>query len=58
MVTPWAENPELCFRVGDFQFCEEGYLRGRYGIEPDNWMYVDDYKAAKPDMPLDGRAHV
>ena len=53
MVTPWAENPELCFRVGDFQFCEEGYLRGRYGIEPDNWMYAEDYLALHPGVTLE-----
>jgi putative aldouronate transport system substrate-binding protein len=53
MVTPWAKNPELCFRVGDFQFCEEGYLRGRYGIEPDNWMYVEDYMAEHPNVKLE-----
>ena len=53
MVTPWAKNPELCFRVGDFQFCEEGYLRGRYGIEPDNWMYVEDYMAEHPNVTLE-----
>ncbi|MBQ4451973.1 MAG: extracellular solute-binding protein [Clostridia bacterium] len=52
MVTPWAKNPELCFRVGDFQFTEEGYLRGRYGIEPDNWMYVEDYLAQYPGVEL------
>ena len=53
MVTPWANNPELCFRVGDFQFTEEGYLRGRYGIEPDNWMYAEDYIAAHPGVTLE-----
>ena len=53
MVTPWAKNPELCFRVGDFQFCQEGYLRGRYGIEPDNWMYVEDYMAEHPNVTLE-----
>ena len=45
-ITPWATNPELCFRVGDFQFCEEGYYRGRYGLEGQNWSFADDYLAA------------
>ena len=53
MVTSWAKNPELCFRVGDFQFQEEGYLRGRYGTEPENWMYVEDYLAQNPGVKLE-----
>ena len=32
-VTTYAENPELCFRVGDMQFTEEFFLLGRFGVE-------------------------
>ena len=53
MVTPWAKNPELCFRVGDFQFQEEGYLRGRYGLEGENWMLKEDYLALHPNAVLE-----
>ncbi len=55
MVTTVAENPELCFRVGDFQFREEGYLRGRYGVENENWMTKDNYLAANPGVTLASR---
>ena len=56
-ITPWTkeqdpELAELCFRVGDFQFCEEGYLRGRYGIEGQNWSTAEDFKKAHPDIEL------
>ena len=42
-VTKYAENPELCFRVGDFQFTEECFLLGRFGVEGENWATVEDY---------------
>ncbi len=54
-VTSYAENPELCFRVGDFQFCEEGFLRGRYGVEGQNRMTKEDYLAANPGVTLAAR---
>lgn len=54
-VTPWANNPELCFRVGDFQFCEEGFLRGRFGVQNENWMTKEDYIAANPGVTLVAR---
>lgn len=42
-VTSSCEQPELAFRVGDFQFSEEAFLLGRYGVEGENWMYTEDY---------------
>lgn len=42
-VTKYCEQPELAFRVGDFQFSEEGFLLGRFGIEGEHWMRVEDY---------------
>lgn len=56
-VTPWTkeqdpELAELCFRVGDFQFCEEGYLRGMIGVEGQNWSTAEDYKKEHPDVEL------
>ena len=52
-ITPWTkeqdpELAELCFRVGDFQFTEEGYLRGRFGLENQNWMTVETYQKEHP----------
>ena len=41
-VTSSCEQPELAFRVGDFQFSEEAFLLGRYGVEGENWMYTED----------------
>ena len=55
MVTPWANNPELCFRVGDFQFTEEGFLRGRFGVEGEHWMTKEDYLAANPGQSVEPR---
>ena len=54
-VTSYAEDPELCFRVGDFQFCEEGFLRGRYGVDVQNRMSKEDYLAANPGVTLAAR---
>lgn len=54
-VTKWAENPELCIRVGDFQFTEEGFLRGRFGIENENWMTKENYLAENPGVELTAR---
>ena len=54
-ITPWANNPELCFQVGDFQFCEEGFLRGRFGLEGENWMTKENYLAQYPDAQLVAR---
>ena len=56
-ITPWTkeqdpELAELCFRVGDFQFCEEGFLRGRFGIEGENWSKIEDFKKAYPNIEL------
>lgn len=51
-VTTTASNPELAFRVGDFIFCEEGFLRGRFGVEGENWCKVSDYMTANPDAEL------
>jgi len=55
MITSWCTNPELAFRVGDFMFCEEGFLRGRFGIEGENWMTKEDYLAANPGVTLEAR---
>ena len=52
MVTKDCTNPELAARVGDFIFCEEGFLRGRFGLEGQNWEYVDVYTAAHPETVL------
>ena len=54
-VTPWANDPELCFKVGDFQFTEEGFLRGRFGLEGENWMTKEDYLAANPNAQIVAR---
>ena len=54
-VTKWAKNPELCVRVGDFQFTEDGFLRGRFGLENENWMTKDEYLAANPGVELTAR---
>ena len=51
-VTADCENPELAFRVGDFCFCEEGYLMGRFGVKDVNWMYVEDYLAKHPNAEI------
>ena len=55
MVTSYAENPELCFRVGDFQFTEDGFLRGRFGVENENWMTKENYMAEHPEVTLTAR---
>ncbi len=55
MVTSYAENPELCFRVGDYQFTEEGFLRGRFGVENENWMTKENYLEANPGVTLAAR---
>lgn len=54
-VTTYAENPELCFRVGDTQFTEEFFLLGRFGIEGENWMTTEDYVAANPGVEVAAR---
>lgn len=54
-VTTYASNPELCFRVGDAQFTEEFFLRGRFGVEGENWMTAEDYLAANPDVEIAAR---
>lgn len=51
-VTTYAKNPELAFRVGDFIFSEEGFLRGRFGIEGENWMMTEDYLALHPEVEV------
>ena len=53
VVTADCEQPELAFRVGDFQFQEEGYMRGRFGVENENWMTTDTYLAANPGAELE-----
>ena len=55
MVTSYAANPELCFRVGDYQFTEDGFLRGRFGVENENWMTKENYAAAHPEETLVAR---
>lgn len=55
IVTANATNPELMFRVGDYQFCEEGFLLGRFGIENENWMTKENYQAAHPEETLTAR---
>lgn len=54
-VTSYAENPELCFRVGDTQFTEEFFLLGRFGVEGENWMTAEDYVAANPGCEVAAR---
>lgn len=54
-VTADCENPELAFRVGDFQFNEEGFIFSRFGIEGDNWMTAEDYVAANPGVTTAAR---
>lgn len=54
-VCAWADDPELCFKVGDYQFCEEGFLRGRFGVEGVNWMTKEDYLAANPGVEIVAR---
>ena len=55
IVTANASNPELIFRVGDFQFSEEGFLRGRFGLENENWMTKENYMAQHPEQTLAAR---
>ncbi len=52
MVTRDCTNPELAVRVGDFIFQEEGYLRGRFGIENENWMKLSTYLEDHPDAEI------
>lgn len=54
-VTTYAENPELCFRVGDMQFTEEFFLLGRFGVENENWQTAEEYLAANPGAELAAR---
>ena len=54
-VTADCQNPELAFRVGDFQFTNEAFLFQRYGAEGINWMSAEDYMAAYPNATLDSR---
>lgn len=54
-VTTYAENPELCFRVGDMQFTEEFFLLGRFGVENENWQTAEEYLAANPGAELTAR---
>ena len=54
-VTTFAENPELCFRVGDAQFTEDFFLLGRFGVEGENWMTAEDYTAANPGTEVAAR---
>jgi len=42
-ITPSCEIPEIAFRVGDFQYTEEGFMRARYGEEGLHWHYADKY---------------
>jgi putative aldouronate transport system substrate-binding protein len=58
IVTANATNPELIFRVGDFQFSEEGFLLGRFGLENENWMTKENYMAAHPEQTLAARYEV
>lgn len=51
-VTSDCSNPELAFRVGDFIFCEEGFLRGYWGVEGQNYLTVEDFQAAYPGIPI------
>ena len=51
-VTKDCTNPELAVRVGDFIFCEEGFLRGRFGVEGENWIKVETYLAEHPDAEI------
>ncbi|MEG0767274.1 MAG: hypothetical protein RR482_06115 [Clostridia bacterium] len=37
-----CRNPELAFRVGDFLWQSESYLRGRYGVEGQDWYKNED----------------
>lgn len=54
-VTTYAENPELCFRVGDAQFTEEFFLAGRFGVENENWMTSENYLKANPGEEIAAR---
>ena len=49
-VTADCSNPELAFRVGDFIFCEEGFMRGYWGLEGQNYLSVEDFKAEYPGV--------
>ena len=47
MITKDCKNPELAFRVGDFCFTEEAFLRDRVGEEGKSWV-----KAADTDVSI------
>lgn len=51
-VTTYCEQPELAFRVGDFMFSEEGFLRGRFGNEGEQWITVEDYLKDHPGAEI------
>lgn len=40
-VTKDCRNPELAFRVGDFMWSEEAYCRARFGVEGQDFNYID-----------------
>lgn len=52
MVTADCTNPELAFRVGDFIFSEEGFRRGYWGVEGQNYLSVEDYAAEYPGSEI------
>lgn len=51
MITKYCKNPELAFRVGDFMYCEEGFLRNRVGVKGESWIDAkEDSVSIFPDL--------
>lgn len=48
-ITRDCKNPELAFRVGDFLFNEDAFMRGRYGVEGEDWSAAQPDEVAKYD---------
>lgn len=40
-LTKDCRNPELAFRVGDFMWSKEAYCLGRFGVEGQDFNYID-----------------
>ena len=40
-ITSYCENVNLAFRVADFMWSEEAYLRTRFGVQGEQWDYAD-----------------
>ncbi len=51
MLTKDCSNPELAFRVGDFLFTEDAFLRDRVGEEGKSWVKAEEgMKSIFPDL--------